>query len=125
MKPADLAVFALTVQALVLGHGAVKLLFSKERPPIWFWVPLLLVIAYYVIAFKVPPVSLDRDAPVTSTLWVSAVRGVVQVASFSVLIESLLWMAGRKAHRIKVLSTENERLSEEVESLKAGKEKYV
>ena len=100
MKPSDLALIALLVQALALGHGAMRVFYEPHRPKYIYWLPLVLVAAYFVFAAFVPPTILDRSAPVTLRLWLNAWRFAVQVIGFSVLSEMLLYiMQKQRAER--------------------------
>ena len=92
MKPPDLAIIALLIQALSLGHGAVQIFFEPHRPKYAFWVPLALTAAYFLFASFVPPTVLDRSAEVTPRTWMHAARFMLQVIGFCVLTETLLYI---------------------------------
>ena len=104
MNPPDLIVIGLAVQAVALGHGAVQVFYEPRRPRFWFWLPLVLVIAYYVFAAFVPPPSLDRHAHVTAASWANAWRYVVQVAGFALVVEALLYVIYKQKPDLKLVT---------------------
>ena len=96
MKPPDLALITLLVQAFILGHGAVQIFYEPCRPKYLFWLPLFLIIAYVIFAAFVPPTILDRRNPVTPLAWLNTWRFFVQVTGFTVLVEMLLHIMKRE-----------------------------
>ena len=108
MTPPDLIVIGLLVQAVALGHGSLQVFYEPRRPRWWFWLPLTLVIAYYIFAALVPPAALDRHAPVTLALapatlalWLSAWRYVTQVAGFALVVEALLYVLRKQGQGLR------------------------
>ena len=103
MKPSDLALVVLLVQALALGHGAVRAFYEPHRPRYIYWLPLALVVGYFVFAAFVPPTMLDRNVEVTPRLWLNAWRFAVQVIGFSVLSEMLLYIMQKQRAELAAL----------------------
>ena len=58
---------------------------------------MLVLIGYYVFLFFVQPVGLDRKVPVTLSVWLNDWRYLVQVASFALIVEGLLYTLRRQA----------------------------
>lgn len=104
MHPADLIVLGLIVQGGVLGHGALRLLLMPVRHRALLSLPLIAVVGYYVFVFLVPPLTLTRTYPLTTLMWLNAWRYVVQVLSFSLVVEGLILFVNRYGAQVGTLT---------------------
>ena len=100
MKPSDLILIGLLVQGAALGRGAVTTFYAPLRGR-WFFLPLLVVISYYVFAAFYPPPGIRHGGPPNPHAWTDAWRYLVLVAAFTLTVEMLLGIIKRQGTALK------------------------
>ena len=100
MKPSDLILIGLLVQGAALGRGSVSVFYARHWGR-WFFLPLLLVISYYVFAAFYPPPGMRHDGPPNPHAWTDAWRYLVLVAAFTLTVEALLGIIKRQGAALK------------------------